>query len=285
MKHPSVKSLVICLRVCITLLVLCTLSLFLFSFVTATKMGDELWKQLGVNKQQGHEGIYRSFTGGYLYHYDARNVKNIALGNRLAVAKDLLGYARQYISSEAFKKEYALERKNAMPAGPEAKPVRTKQQVQKEEIEKTEKSIREMEKSLKVLEGDMKKSLLPVLDMMKKTLKEYQDPNHKYFESLVLYDKMENERAAERYQYDMKKWKENYPEDFTPVIKERLQKFLELTKDVDFNAELKTSYNLKRFVNPVYERKPTEWKQAYRAGKEVTEYARAFAEKWLSEIK
>ena len=138
---------------------------------------------------------------------------------------------------------------------------------------------------MKALSPDMRKNLEPVADMLKKTLKEYQNPNHQYFESLVLYDKMEHERLAQGYKENMKKWQENYPEDFSPIIKERLEKFLELTKDVDFNAELKTVYGLKKFVNRTYENKPTEWKQAFRAGKDVTEYARSFAEKWLSEIK
>ena len=142
-----------------------------------------------------------------------------------------------------------------------------------------------MEKNMKDLDAAMKKNLEPVLEMFKKTLKEYQDPNHKYFESLVLYDKMENERDVQNYQENTKKWEKNYPADFSPVIKARLQKFLDLTKDVDFDAELKTSYGLKRFVNPTYESKPMEWKQAYRAGKEITAYARTFAENWLAEIK
>ncbi len=285
MKHSSSRSLVICSRLCLSILALCVMSLFLFSFVTATKIGDELWKQLGVNKQHGNEGIYRSFTGGYLYYYDARNVKNIATGNRLAVAKDLLGYAKQYVKSDAFKKEYEQERKSAMPESPGTKPVRTKAQVQKEEIARTEKSIADMEKNMKALGADMQKNLQPVVDMLKKTLKEYQNPNHKYFEALVMSDKMQNEQAIQSYEERTKKWKENYPVDFTPVIKERLEKFLELTKDVDYNAELKTSYGLKRFVNPKYESKPTEWKQAFRAGKEITEYARTFAENWLADIK
>lgn len=285
MKHSSSKSLIICSRLCLSTLALCVMSLFLFSFVTATKIGDELWKQLGVNKQQGHEGIYRSFTGGYLYYYDARNVKNIASGNRLAVAKDLLEYAKQYVKSDVFKKEYELERMNAMPEAPEVKPVRTKEQVQKEEIAKTEKSIKDLEKNMKGLDAAMKKNLEPVQEMFKKTLKEYQDPNHQYFSALVLNDKMENEQAVRSYEERTKKWKENYPVDFSPIIKERLEKFLELTKDVDFNAELKTVYGLKKFVNPTYESKPTEWKQAFRAGKEITDYARSFAQNWLADIK
>lgn len=59
---------------------------------------------------------------------------------------------------------------------------------------------------------------------------------------------------------------------------------LDATKDIDYNAELVEKYNKKRFVNPAYESKNTEWKQGFRAGKEVTEPARAFVQKWLNEL-
>lgn len=285
MKKYSVNALTICLRICASALVLCLISFFLFSFVAATKTGDELWQQLGLNKQQGTEGIYRSFTGGYLYYYQARNAKNIATGNRLAVAKDLLTYAKQYINSDGFKKEYELERKNAMPVKPVANPIRTRAEVQKEEIAKTEKQIKDLEKNMKALDAAMQKNMQPVLDMYKSMLKEYQNPNHQYFEGLVLNDKMQNEQNLQSYQSALKNWEEHYPADFSPIIKERLQKFLYVTNDVDFSAELKTSYNKKVFVNPSYERKSTEWKQAFRAGKEITTMARAFATQWLSELK
>ena len=285
MKQHSVNALTFCLRICITALALCIVSLFLFSFVAASRLGDDVWQQLGLNKQQGTQGIYRSFTGGYLDYYQARNIRNIAAGNRLAVAKDLLNYAKQYISSEGFKKEYELERKNAIPVKPESKPVRTKAEIQKDEIAKIEKQIKDLEKNMKTLDATMQKNMQPVLDMYKTMLKDYQNPNHEYFEGLVLNDKYQNEQAIRNYQAAMKNWEERYPVNFSPIIKERLQKFLDVTKDVDFGAELKTSYNKKVFVNPAYERKSTEWKQAFRAGKEITNMARAFATQWLTELK
>ncbi len=285
MKKNSINYLSICVRICATALILCILSLFLFSFVATTKIGDDIWQQLGLNKQQGTEGIYRSFTGGYLYYYQARNAKNIAGGNRVAVAKDLLGYAKQYINSDHFKKEYLLERTNSKPAVPILKPLRTKAQIQKDEIEQTEKSIRDLEKNIKGMDAAMQKNMQPMMDIFKKTLKEYQNPHHQYFDGLMLYEKSSNEQAVKNYEDALKNWEKNYPIDFTGKIRERLQKFLDVTKDVDFNAELKTSYNKKVFVNPAYERKSTEWKQAFRAGKEVTNMARVFATQWLEEIK
>ncbi|MEO5979176.1 MAG: hypothetical protein ABIS36_00355 [Chryseolinea sp.] len=39
------------------------------------------------------------------------------------------------------------------------------------------------------------------------------------------------------------------------MIKVRLENFLRLTADVDYHAATKLEYNLKNFVNPVYEKK------------------------------
>lgn len=216
--------------------------------------------------------------------YQARKAKNIATGNRLAIAKDLLSYAKEYINSGEFKKAYGQERISAKPVQPVLKPVRTKSQIQQEEIAKTEKSLKEMEKSMASYDADMRKNMQPVLETFKGLLKEYIDPQNPYFESLLMYDSAERAQAIKRYEEDVKRWQVNYPQSFAPIIKARLQKMLDLTKNVDYSADLKTEYYKQKFVNQVYEKKPVEWKQVFRAGKEITEYARSFAQQWLSEL-
>ena len=52
-------------------------------------------------------------------------------------------------------------------------------------------------------------------------------------------------------------------------------------KDIDFNAKL----NGTTFVSPDYEAKSSNGKLAFRAGRETTERARAFAQRWLAELK
>ena len=64
-----------------------------------------------------------------------------------------------------------------------------------------------------------------------------------------------------------------------------LQEILDVTADVDYNAELKQGPKYKVFVNPVYEKKSKDWKLAYRAGKQAVDAVRAAAQKWLGEIK
>lgn len=284
MKKTSFSPIPVSARIYLSVAVLVILSLFLFSFVSAKKLGDDLWQQLGLNKKEGTESIYRSFTSGYLNHYQARNAKNLATGNRVAIAKDLLIYARNYVNSKEFKNLYAAERERAKPSEPELKPLRSRREIQKEEIAKTEKSIKEFEDNLKTLDASTQKTMEPVLDMLKKTLKEYQDPNHQYFDALLLNQKYENEQSVERYKSDLQSWETNYPADPMSIVKGRLQKFLEVTKDVDFDAALKVSNNKKVFTRPEYERKSTEWKQAFRAGREITLVARSFATQWLAEL-
>ena len=59
---------------------------------------------------------------------------------------------------------------------------------------------------------------------------------------------------------------------------------MKLAKTVDFNAELKTVYGKRKFVNPTYEAKSYDWKQIYRAGKEVIDPAVQAAEQWIKEL-
>ncbi|ULQ56063.1 hypothetical protein KJS94_15550 [Flavihumibacter rivuli] len=70
------------------------------------------------------------------------------------------------------------------------------------------------------------------------------------------------------------------PEDPKQMVKKRLEKFMEVSATVDFDAALNGS----RFADPRYEAKPKEWKMCFRAGKEVVAAAREEVAKWLQEL-
>jgi len=258
---------------------------FLFSSYKSRQAVDDIWKALGISREAGTDGIKNSFLHGYLYYYGARNAKNIVLNNRKAIAQDLLAYTKQYISSPIFKKQYEDLRKGAQPQQPATVKLRTIEEIQKEEIAKTEKSIKDTEKTLKEMSADMAKSMQPILDMQKQNLKEYQNPRNPLFATIQQSEKYQQEDEQRRYQENMEFWKKNYPENINQFIADKLQKMLNATKGIDYNAALVEKYNKKRFVNPAYEAKNTEWKQGFRAGKEVTETARTFAQQWLEELK
>lgn len=258
---------------------------FLFSSYKAKKMTDDVWKMLGLSRNTGTDAVKNSFLNGYLYYYGAKNLKNIAVNDRSAIAKDMLNYTKEYISGAEFKKQYEELRKNAKPQEPVLKPLRSITEIQKDEIAKTEKSIKDSEKTLKEVNAEMAKAIQPVVDMLRKNLKDYQNPNHEYFAAIAMGEKYQQEGQVKSYNDYMKKWETDFPENINAFIGDKLKKMLEYTKDIDYNAALVEKYGKKRFVNPAYEGKRTEWKQGYRAGREVTEQARAFAEKWLNELK
>lgn len=255
-----------------------------FSSFKSRQAAADIWASLGISKQAGTDNIRNSFLNGYLHYYGARNLKNIAQQDRQAIARDLLTYTREFISSATFKAKYTEAREYAKPVPTETRKLRTIEEIQKEEIEKTEKSIKDTEKSMKELGGEVAKSLQPILEMLKQNLKDYKNPKNEMFKIIADGEKYQQEDAQRRYEEATKQWKKDYPENINLFIAEKLRLMLEYTNGIDYAAALVEKYGKKRFVNPTYEAKRTEWKQGFRAGKEVTETARAFVKKWLSEI-
>jgi membrane-associated HD superfamily phosphohydrolase len=282
MTDRMMNILLIKLKVIALILGLALISLFSFSFTTSERLADDIWKQLGMTKIQGTEGVKQSFLNGYLYYYGAKNARNIAAGNRAAVAKDLLTYTKQYIGSETFKKEYEQLRKQAKPVPSERK-VRTKEEIRKEELTKLEKSVKESQEIMKT-SAEMEKIMKPVVEMNKKYIEDYKKPDNKTIEAMYQNELYDAERNKKYYQESVARWEKEFPADYRQLIAARLQKYLDLAATVDFNAELKQAGNKKKFVNPVYEGKAYDWKQVYRAGKEVYNVAKPFAEQWIKEL-
>ncbi len=285
MKRLTLNQYISIIRLSAILLIMAILSLFMLSFTIERKMADDIWKQLGISKTEGTNSIRESFFYNYLQYYQAKGFKNIVSGNREAVAKDLLEYTKQYINSPEFKKAYDAHRASLKPAEPEFKKERTKLEVQKEEVEKLQKTIKDNEETIKTLTGDVKKGFEQAVAEQKKMLKDYQDPKNQMWEFMAQGDVNENKYKRDQFKRDMEKWENDFPASPSLIVKQRLEKFMKETADIDYNAELKDRYNKKVFVKPEYERKSREWKMGFRAGKNVTETARAFVQKWLTEIK
>ena len=75
-----------------------------------------------------------------------------------------------------------------------------------------------------------------------------------------------------------------WPTDHRVLVANRLRHFLDVSKDVAYDAQLVDKYGAKRFADPALEAKPKEWKMCFRAGKPATDAARAFAQKWLNDL-
>lgn len=274
-----------------TLLYIKTLGIFLtllipatfFSSYTTKKFAD-IWQQLGISKEVGMTNIRESFMNGYLHYYGVKNLRNIMANDRAAIAKDLISYSKQLVSSEGFKKQYEAERTAAKPSAPDNVKPKTKEELRKEKIAETEKAIAETEASLKKMTPEIAKSLQGLLDMFRQNLKDYKDPNSEMIELFYQGEVMSRQSSEKSYEQSLKEWEKNYPADYRQFVKARLQKFVSLARTVDFNAELKSVNGRRKFVNPTYEAKAADWKQIYRAGKEVIDPAVQAAEQWIKEL-
>jgi len=255
-------------------------SVFLVGFTTDKSTTP--WTRLGISENKAMENIRQSFIEGYLYTYGASSAKNVALGDRASLALDVLNYTKSYVNSPGFIKAYEDARIAATPVKPA--PPRSKEQIQKEKIAELEKTIAEGEQSMKTLPKDLVEPFKEVQQMLKDQKKDYENPDSEMLALFVTSEGYTYTNAKARYEEEVDRWEKEYPSDYKKMITSRLEEFLQVTADVDFNAQLKEEYRLKKFVNPAYEKKSAEWKMAYRAGKPAVEAARAFAKAWLAEL-
>jgi hypothetical protein len=95
---------------------------------------------------------------------------------------------------------------------------------------------------------------------------------------------MQRDEDQKQYAGRLKDWNEKFPADPRVLIKKRIADFLSASAGVDYAAKLAARGDKMVFVRDDYEQKSPEWKVCFRAGKEATEAARAFAKAWLVEL-
>jgi hypothetical protein len=269
------------LRVGSSGILLVAASFLLFSF-TVKNFAEDFLQQLGISKASADQKITNSLLGGYLDQYGIQNAKNIATGNRAAVANSLLAYTKQYTGSAAFQKEYNQLRQNNKPQLPS---IQNPEEMRAGMIDQYKKSLAETEANMKKADASLKSVFEPIVTTLKQELKAAEDPNNKVIANYKKnYPEMVKSLEASNLQR-LAEWEANYPASQQPFIKARLLQFLEETAGIDFGAALIEKNGKKYFANPAYEHKGNRWKLAFRAGKEVVEPARAFVQKWIEEIK
>lgn len=255
----------------------------IFSFVVAPRLAEGIWKQLGITQQDGNDKIKYSFLDGYLHSEGIRGAKNIARGDRAAATADLLAYTRQYLSGPVFKAAYDKLRKESKPTDP-ADNTRTKDQIRQDKIADTKKLIANTENTINTGNAEMKKIMQPILEMHKRNLVAYQDPNSKEIEGLYQSQLDRRKRELADYQKFTKEWELRYPEDSKAFVKARIQRYLALAATVDFSATTHEAHGKQVFDKSEHQFKNNDWKMIYRAGKEVYDVTKPFAEKWLQEL-
>ena len=257
--------------------------LCIFSLALKTKeLADDVWKRLGLSQVDCNLSIYHSVQNGKLVYY-TKNAKNIAQGDRIAIINQLVAYSKKYITSDEFKRKYENERKLRMPAAPQISTI-SADSIRAVEKVRIETAIKNEEGNVNHPNSKVRNAVPTRIENLKKELKAVDDPNNKRIQMIINQAEAWNTALVNQYKKDLQKLDTDLPPNPRDLIKRRLQEILDITTEVDYDAELIEVGKFKKFVNPLYEKKSKDWKLAFRAGRETTEAVRAFAKKWLQEF-
>ncbi|MGA9293416.1 MAG: hypothetical protein WBV81_12510, partial [Ignavibacteriaceae bacterium] len=229
--------------------------------------------------------IFSNCSNPSFYFPNPLQLKNIAAGEKVAIVNEVGKYVKEFTATKDFLNKY-IEYKNRKKPEPPEKP-KSIAEMKKEQKEAIKQGIDNLEKTKKQMPKDQQASFDETIKSFKEQLKEVDDPDNPMYNAQMenTMKQMYDEQVKE-YHGNVAQWEKDYPTSPKPMIKIWLTKFLEGSKDVDFNAELaENQYGKKVFVKQSYESKPDLWKVCFRAGKETTNAARKYAENWLKELK
>ena len=259
------------------------LSLAFLSIITLTLVAQSSLADFGLSETQLKSQIAGAFIYGDVPAYPSRKAFHAASpATRAAFVRNVLRFVKSYTESAAFQADYARQRAAAKPAP--ATPKGTPDEQLAKYFQEQRDSIVKMKKSVAQMPPDLQKQMSETVKQMEASVdKQQKDPQ------MVAMLKQQFAMGAvadqKNYQQQLAAYDQKYPADPRVLIAKRLHEFLELSKDIRFDAKLvPAGGGAMRFADPQYESKSDQWKVCFRAGKESVDAARAFAQEWLNQL-
>ena len=258
----------------------------------AALMAQDTLTTAGVRPEQAQAALFEALGTGHLYDDAARTAFLKAATNeaRVAMVNAALTWAKAFTESPEFAKRFATARTQAEPRLAmgrkwSADEELTRRQILLDQRIATEKKRLEAPASPRQTpeqQQAQRASTEQRIKTMEADRARYDDPAARAELRRPL------EAEDQRYAEEHARWEEDFPADPRAAIARRLREFLALSATVDFGAGLvpcrSSSQRRACFADPLYEKKPQEWKRCFRAGKLPVEAAQAFATNWLREL-
>ena len=241
-------------------------------------LAADVLQQLKVSADDARREVVAAVAKGSVNFWPARQaLKAAGPEARAALVEQAMLWAKAYVASPQFAADYARMREERKPRATERK--LTVDQEIEEQRKKRAADLEKSKKDVAKMPAEYRKMAEEGLKAAEASMKQLDTPEYRKMErdGLVMQRQQDERRLAGR----VAEWEKEYPADAKALVKTRLQEFLRATADVDFAAKMSGQ----RFADPAYEKKSSEWKLAYRAGKEATAKARAVAQAWLGELK
>lgn len=243
---------------------------------------DDVLAKLGLDQASARESILDSLANGSVYNDAAfKAFKSLPGLARETIVRAGLAWIKSYAAGAEFKAAYEKLREQEKPQAPEARP--SADDEMKKMRAETEKSIAEMRKNMAAMDAETKKAMEGAIKEMRAQMEKMEkDPGQRDLMRQIA--EMSAAEDQKHYDGELKTWEEKFPADPRALIKRRIGEFLAASADVDYAAKLVPRGDLLVFADEGYERKPAAWKLCFRAGREATATARAFAKVWLAEL-
>ena len=237
---------------------------------------------LGISAGRAREAVFDSFMADTISLAGDNEVFKAASSSaRVAMVNFTLSLARTFVETDDFKRRYADHRDangpDPLPPVPSVDEVLAKQRAGfEEQVTQMRKMFDQITPEQRATLEEGWKDMRAQLDAMEK------GPRRAELDKAL--KEQHGAMTAERAEA-MKDLDATWPADHRVLVANRLRRFLDVSADVDYAAKLVDKDGKKVFADEALEGKPREWKLCFRAGKPATDAARAFAQKWLGDLK
>jgi hypothetical protein len=243
---------------------------------------SDILAKLGLERAEAQESVLDALASGSVYSQRAfAAFKAIPGASRAAIVQAGLAWVKAYVQADEFKQAYRKLRDGGKPAPPSVRP--SADEALKQQRADFEKQAAQMRASMAGMDAEMKKTMEETIRQMRAQMETMEkDPEQKKIMGQMA--GMQHDEDQKQYAERLKVWDEKFPADFRVLLKRRINDFLAASAGVDFAAALQPRDGKMIFARPEYEAKGPEWKLCFRAGREATGSARAFAKAWLAEL-
>jgi hypothetical protein len=240
-------------------------------------VAGDILAQLGLKEPQAREQVVEGLNTGNVPTWPASKAFNAAtVAARAGLVTDGLAWVKLYTGTADFRDRWAKLRLESKPEAPQS----AADQIKKMEDDQR-KNIEEMKKNLASMSAEVRA-------FTEKSIKQAEDQLNDPKQQAQVRQIYEEQAAAQqkRYEQDLARWEADHPADPRALIARRLRAFLDVSGQVNYNAQVarQGSRGLLVFTDPTLEAQSQEWKLCYRAGKPAVDAARAFATTWLAEL-
>lgn len=237
--------------------------------------------QIGITEGRAREAVFDSFITDTLSVAGDRAAFTAASAPaRVALVNFALTLARAFAESDDFARRYADHREangpDPLPPPPAVDEILAKQRAG------FESQVEQMRKLFDQITPEQRVTLEAGWKDMRRQLSEMEAGPRRVELEQALHQQYA-ELARQR-QLAMKELDAAWPPDHRSLIARRLRHFLDESKDVAYDARLIEKAGRRVFADPALEARSNEWKMCFRAGKPATDAARAFAQRWLSDL-